>query len=61
MLISYLLSVVLFGALGGWLAQKAQLPLIAGVLIGAIANALGCTFLAGVWLAEWVVERFGKA
>jgi hypothetical protein len=65
-MILYLISIILCGAAGSWIAVKAELPegRIVGALIGAILNLFGVVFLLGIWGAEWVEtqleSRLGK-
>ena len=56
-LLCFLLTVVLFGSLGVWLAGKAGIPVVVGVVIGALFNAFGCVLLLGVWGAEWIIAQ----
>lgn len=56
-MILFLLSVIGCGAAGGWVGQRAGLPLVAGIVVGGLFNVLGVVFLAGVWGAEWVISQ----
>jgi hypothetical protein len=55
-MIAFLLSVIVCGAAGSWIARRAGLPPSAGALIGGLFNVLGVVFLLGVWGAEWVAD-----
>jgi hypothetical protein len=61
-MILYLVSVIVCGAAGAWIAERAGLPRgrLAGAVIGGLFNVPGVVFLAGIWGAEWVAGQLER-